>query len=143
MANETLLEITGPGIAPYSARGITQTLAPIQAATSLRRTINGTLKDLSGSQFRKYASNISCADQLAPAFDGLWPGAALTVHCVAELSYKTIGGAPSRPVVSGSSRVEGAYTYYRPVLQMRVVTPSMNADEWAAANQWSIDLEEI
>jgi hypothetical protein len=143
MSNETLLEITGPGIAPYSARGITQTLATIQAAQNMRRTINGTLLDISASQFRKYASNISCADQLAPAFDGLWPGQALTVHCVAELSYKTLGGSPSRPAVPGSSRTEGAYTYYRPILQMRVVSPSMSADEYAAQNQWSIDLEEI
>jgi hypothetical protein len=71
--------IDGIGIPDYSARGLTQTLEPIEAAISLRRTINGGLKDLSFAQFRKYKSTISCHDQEPPAVDGVWPGHVVTI----------------------------------------------------------------
>jgi hypothetical protein len=151
MANETLLVLSGDGVAPYSARGLTQTFAPIEASKSLRRSINGSLKDLSQVQFRKWASTISCADQLAPALDKLWPGQILEVDCAAELSYK-VGGSPGRPVVDTDSsdpssgealRVEGNYVYYRPRLTMRVVNHNQQFDEWGCVVQWSLELEEV
>jgi hypothetical protein len=64
MSADTVLVLHGIGIPEYSARGVTQTLQPIEAAGSLRRTVNGTLKDLSFAQFRKYRSNIGCASGL-------------------------------------------------------------------------------
>jgi hypothetical protein len=148
MSNETLLVLSGPGVAPYSARGLTQTLTPIGAAANNRRSINGDLLDLSQPQFRKYASSISCADQLAPALDGVWPGMTLTVDCVAELSYKTSGGSPSRPIVDVASseeatRTEGAYTYYRPRLTMKVMAHNQQEDEYGRVVQWSLELEEV
>jgi hypothetical protein len=142
MANETLLVLSGPGVQPYSARGLKQTLTPIGAAANNRRTINGDLLDLSQQQFRKYASTISCSDQLAPALDGVWPGLVLTVDCVAELAYKTVGGTPARTVVSGSSRTDGAYTFYRPRLTMRVMNYNMDEDEYGRVLAWSLELEE-
>jgi hypothetical protein len=131
------------GVPLYSARGLTQTLEPIQQAQQLRRTINGASVDLSVSQFRKYSSRISCTDQRAPAIDGIWPGQTVTVSCVAELSYLTEGGTPQRTVVSGSSYTEGAFTFYRPQLTMRVVTPQTQMDEYKASVEWHLDLEEI
>src|SRR5262245_39386362 len=142
MSDDTLLLLSGIGIPDYSARGLTQTLEPIEAATSLRRTVNGTLVDLSFAQFRKYKSTISCQDQEPPAIDGVWPGHVVTVDCVAELSYPS-GGSPARTVVGGSSRTEGAFVFYRPQLQMRVTGFSMNRDEYGAAVQWQMDLEEL
>jgi hypothetical protein len=109
----------------------------------MRRTVNGALVDLSAVQFRKYRSSIVGNDQLPPAFDGIWPGQILTVSCLAELSYLTAGGTPQRPVVSGSSRVDGEFTFYRPELQMRVVSFSPVTDEWQARVGWTLDLEEI
>lgn len=105
--------LSGIGIPDYSARGLTQTLEPIEAAASLRRTINGALKDLSFAQFRKYKSTISCQDQEPPALDGVWPGRVVTVDCVAQLSYP-VDGSPARPMVAGSGRTEGAFAIYRP-----------------------------
>ncbi len=67
------------------------------------------------AQFRKYKSSISCRDQEPPAIDGVWPGHVVTVECVAELSYPT-GGSPARPVVSGSTRTQGGFVFYRPQL---------------------------
>lgn len=136
----TNLVISGPGIQPYSARGLTQTLSPINAASSQRRTINGNLKDLSRAQFRKYASTISCQDQTAPAFAGVWPGMQVTVDCVAELSFPTATGMPERTVVD--SRVDGDFTFYRPRLVMRVTDFNESQDEYGAQVSWSLQLEE-
>ena len=138
-----VLTLSGPGVPPYSARGASQTLEPISASQQLRRTINGSLVDLSRSEFRKYRSTISCADQQPPAVDGVWPGQQITVGCISELSYKTSGGSPARSVVSGSSRVEGSYTFYRPSLIMRVVSFSQQTDEYGASVSWSLELEEV
>jgi hypothetical protein len=140
--SDTLLVLSGIGIPDYSARGLSQTLEPIEASASLRRTINGALMDLSFAQFRKYKSTISCQDQEPPAVDGVWSGHVVTVDCVAELSYPT-GGAPTRPVVGGSSRTDGTFVFYRPQLQMLVTRLSVNRDEYGAAVQWQMDLEEV
>jgi hypothetical protein len=142
MSDDTLLVLTGIGVPDYSARGLTQTLEPIEAAISLRRTVNGGLKDLSFAQFRKYKSSISCRDQEPPAVDGVWPGRVVTVDCIAELSYPT-GGSPARPVVSGSTRTQGGFVFYRPQLQMLVTGFSTNRDEYGADVQWQMDLEEV
>lgn len=141
MAAETVLKLTGMGLAPYSARGLTQTLMPIAGAANLRRTISGKLRDLSLPEFRKYSSSIRGNDQRGPAVDSIWPGQLLTVECLYELAYPT-GGVPGRPVVPGSSHVDGGTTYYRPVLQMRVVGWTADQDEWGAAVNWTLDLEE-
>lgn len=146
----TLLTIApvsdGPMLTPYSARGLNQTLEPIienPLGTQIRRSINGTLIDLTYSQFKKYRSVITCTDAQAPAFDGAEHGQIVTVDCCAELSYKTSGGSPSRTVVTGSSRVEGDWTYYRPQLTMMVVGFRQGFDEWRSDYQWSLELEEV
>ena len=139
----TLLVLTPEGVPPYSARGLTQTLTPIQAAANYRRTVNGSLVDLSLEQFRKYASTISCEDQEAPSMDAVPIGAVVEVDCVAELGYLTTGGAPAKPVVTGSSRVSGEHTYYRPKLTMMVTGKSRETNEWGAAVSWSVELEEV
>ena len=138
-----VLTLSGIGVPPYSARGASQTLEPIGSSQQLRRTINGELIDISRAEFRKYRSTISCVDQQPPAIDGVWPGQVLTVGCISELSYLTAGGAPARPLVSGSSRTEGDYTFYRPSLTMRVVAFSQDTDEYGAVVSWSLQLEEV
>lgn len=142
-ASGTLLVISGPGIPDFAARGLTQSLDPIDASAVTARTVNGTLIDLSPAQMRKYTSTISCTDVDGPALDGIWPGMPLTVDCVAELGYATTGGTPQRPVVTGSERVVGGYTYYRPRLEMLVTKYSVSVDEYGAAVAWSLELAEI
>lgn len=143
MANETLLVLSGNGVMPYSARGLSQTLDLIAGASQNRRSINGALVDLSQPQFRKYASTITCTDQNAPALDGIWPGMQLTVDCIAELSFKTAGGVQTRTAVPDSSRTEGAFTIYRPRLTMRVMAFNTNQNEYEASVAWSLQLEEV
>lgn len=141
--DNTLLVISGPGLPTYAARGLTQTLDPIDAAGALARTVNGGLIDFSPPQMRKYKSTISCADVEAPALDGIWPGQPLTIDCVPELGYLTAGGTPQRNAVPGSERTAGAWTWYRPRLDMLVVSYSTSTDEYAAAVQWQLELEEV
>lgn len=139
----TLLVLSSLGVPLYSARGLTQTLNPIQQSFDMRRDINGNLYDVSNPNFRKYSSTISCRDMNAPSIDGLEVGQIVTVDCVAELSYATSGGSPSRTVVSGSSREVGNFTFYRPKLQMMITNYSISSDEYAADVSWQLDLEEI
>lgn len=139
----TLLVLSSMGVPLYSARGLTQTLTPIEQAFDQRRDINGTLVDISVSAFRKFKSTITCNDFNAPALDGVFIGQVLTVSCVSELSYPTSGGSPSRSVVSGSSRTLGAFTFYRPQMNMMVTGFNTSTNEWGADVAWQLDLEEV
>lgn len=135
------LVISGVGLPPASIRGVTQTLAPIGASQQLVRTVNGTLRDLSAPQFRKFSSVIRCADQDPPALEGVWPGRIVTVDCLAELAFPTASGAAERPIVG--SRVEGSWTVYRPRLVMMVVSFDLDRDDWRAVTGWTLELEEV
>lgn len=140
----TLLVMTGVALPPYSARGLTQTLEPADGGTStMRRTVNGELINLSPPQFHKYKSKITGRDMDPPGMNGIFPGAEVTIDCIAEISYPTAGNEPNRPVVPGSSRDEAGHTFYRPRLQMLVTGYSVQTDEWGAAVSWSLDLEEV
>jgi hypothetical protein len=138
----TALVISAIGLSPYSARGLSQTLEPAAIGVQTRRTVNGALVNLAPAQFAKYKSKVTGNDQAPPAIDGVFPGAAVTVDCVAELSFPT-GGVPDRPAVPGSVRIEGAFTYYRPRLEMLVTGFSAMTGEWDAQVGWTVDLEEI
>src|SRR5262245_53247805 len=139
---QTALVLSVMGVPLYSARGLSQTLEPIDAAANMRRSINGILTDVAHTQFRKYKSKISCTDQRAPAFDGAWPGLTVVVDCVAYLCYP-ITGSPDRTVIAGSSYTEGSFTFYRPRLTMMIIANSAKTDEWDATVPWEIDLEEV
>jgi hypothetical protein len=115
----------------------------VQASIQQRRTVSGTLVNISPTQLRKYRRTLTCRDQMPPALDGIWPGDQVTVKCACELSYLTAGGSPDRAVVAGSSRVDGSHTFYRPQLTMLVVSKSQQWDEWRAATTWQIELEEV
>lgn len=140
--SQTALTLSVMGVPLYSARGLSQTLEPIDASKNMRRSINGILTDVAHSQFRKYKSKITCSDMRAPAVDGIWPGMTIVVNCIAYLSYP-VGGTPKRTVVSGSSFTESGYTFYRPQLTMIVVSNTAQMEEWAGAVPWEIDLEEV
>lgn len=152
------LKLIGMGVAPYSARGITQSLAPIDGAAQLRRTINGILRDIHDPLFEKYQSSISANDQRPPGLDLVWPGKLLQVWCACYLGIEGtqaltttepvdttegITGEFGRNAVPGSIIHEGGWTYYRPLLTMRVTGLSTSFDEWAASNDWSMSLEEV
>lgn len=143
--SDTVLVLTGSSVigTQWAARGLKQSLKPIGGAGQLERTVNGELIDLSETQMRKFASTISGEDVYSPALNAVWPGDELTVDCIVELAYLTATGSADRTVVSGSSRVEGDYTYYRPQLTMRVMDFNVEEDEWGKVVSWQMDLEEV
>lgn len=137
----TLLIMTPIRVPLYSARGLTQTLTPCpDAKPTPMRTINGEARFLGGSQMRKYESVITCTDQNAPPFSGLWPGDLVTVQCVVELSYITDAGSPERTVVS--SRTVGAFTLYRPEIEFMVVDFNDSFQEYPHDHGWQLTLTE-
>jgi hypothetical protein len=142
-SSSSILRMTGVGVTPYSARGLTQTLQPIDASKSMKRAIDGAMVDISAPQFRKFASTISGSDQRTPALDGIWPGREVEVECISELSYVTAESTAQRLPVDGSERVEGIYTFYRPVLTMMVMDYSTSTDEYGATVNWTLALEEV
>lgn len=140
---ETYLILTGIGIPPYSARGLTQTLDPIPASQHLERASDGSLIDFSIPEMRKYMSKISCTDQALPALAGIWTGSTVVVDCIQELPFPTASpGLKERTEVPGSIRVDGDFTYYRPRLTMKVTHFSGNKVEYEARVSWTLDLEE-
>lgn len=143
--SDTILSISSFGHMIFQARGLTQSLAPIDEASQSGRTINGTLIDLSAPQFRKYKSTVTVGSEVyAPPLDGIFPGQIVTVDCAVSLAYITgTSGHPNRPEVSGSSWEENGYTFYRPQLTMMVKNPETHFDEWKNVVGWSCDLEEV
>ena len=137
----TVLRLTGIGVPPYSARGLQQTLEPIDMQVNVRRTINGRLRDLSVPQFQKYKSTISGTDQTPPAIDGVWNGKIVIVDCIAQLSFEEYGQA-QREVVEGSEYTEAGFTFYRPRLTMMVLRLTTQRDEYQHTVAWQMDLEE-
>lgn len=140
----TWLTLSGIGVPPYSARGLSQSIEQIDAGVVLARDWNGNLLDLSNPNFQKYRTSISGDDQAPPAFDGVWLGRLITIECIQEFSYLTgMVGAPHRTPVAGSSRVEGAFTFYRPTLVCRITAFGIDEEEWAAGVGWSLEAEEV
>lgn len=141
---QTVLQFYEMGGVPlYSTRDASQILHPIPASQDMARTVNGVMTDLSDLiTFRKFASEISCTDFNSPPFDGFWPGMTVTVDCVAELCYGT-GGSASRPAVSGSSYVLGAFTVYRPQIIFKIIDYQITMKEWASETSWTLSLEEV
>lgn len=145
----TILAINGISFPRASARGMTQTLAPIVQASQLQRTVDGDLDDLSLDQFQKYASEITCRDYNAPALDGIFPGRQIVVDCIPELAYEpptdevVLGENANRDVVPGSAREEDGFVFYRPRLTMRVIDFQMTRDEYGSTMGWTLRLEEV
>lgn len=147
MTEDTILTLSGVGVPLWSARGLRQSLTPIAQSVQPRRTVNGTLVDLSNALFYKYASTISCSDMRPPAVDGKWPGQVVVVDCVQELCVEANTDSETedlgRESVPGSVREENGFVFYRPRLTMMVVGMEMETDEWGQVVAWSMSLEEV
>jgi hypothetical protein len=132
-------------LTPYAARGLTQTLEPLSGAGGgnwLRRDVNGILRSLADTRFRKYRSTITCTDGETPCLDDGWIGETVQVNCALELNHVT-GATPARGVVPGSTRTQGTVTYYRPIMTMLVAGIKISGAEYPATYAWQIDLEEV
>lgn len=153
--NPTLLYIApisgrdNMSLPPYGARSLTQTLNPINgpgggggSSGLLRRSLRGRMIDLTSPIFHVYRSTVSYRDGTPPALDDSWIGEIVQVDCAIELAYVT-GGSPKRTVVSGSTRVEGWLTYYRPSLIMMVSGIQQSFSEYEGLYNVTVDFEEL
>jgi hypothetical protein len=138
----SILRLSGIGVPPYASRGLSEALQPIDTSDVVR-TINGELVDFGFEQFQKFQVTITGNDMRPPACSGVWKGQVVTVDCITALCYQTLGGAPDRPVVDGSEIEEAGFTYYRPRLNMMVMSFGTTTDEWNADVSWTMVLEEI
>lgn len=139
----TLLVISGPGISPYSARGLVQTYEPIGNSQHQEESVNGHLIDLSAVQFRKFKTKISCTDHNTPALSGVWPGTVVDMECVEEMSFLTATPEmQEREAVDGSVRIVGAYTFYRPKLRVMFLGFSVAGEEYQRQVVWSMEFSE-
>lgn len=137
----TDLVLSGIGVQPYSARGLTQTMGYIAQAVVPQRTVNGKLKSLVLDQFKKYTTTISGDDVLPPVCEGVWPGKIVTVDCVVELSG-LIGAPRERTEVPDSGYEQGGFYIYRPRLIMMVMAVDWDRKEYERGSAWNITLEE-
>lgn len=143
-SDPTLLSLEGIGVHPYSARGLSQTLEPIDAQAHIERTVNGELIDFGYDPMKKYKSTISGSDVRPPAVDGVWAGKIVTVNCIATISHPEYVGFGREPVNYDDAVImeQGFITYY-PRLRMMVMGFSIDQDEFGAVVGWKMDLEEI
>lgn len=139
---QTVLQLSPIGIPPYSARGLTETIKNIDAANQFRRDINGTLIKVSPAQFNKLAIQITCTDMDSPGINGVPIGTEITADLVNEMAFITASGSPSYPVVPGSTRTDGIWTFYRPRVVFLLMSLSIQRDEFGRAIAWELDLEE-
>ena len=158
--NETVLDLVELGIIPQSARQLGQTLTPDRAG-SLRRLANGELKARMRPSLRKFRSTISFSDTYPPAFNGVWEGDVVTVHCASEISGKA-GETFVRPHVEGSViwrnalgdvipsgadeavAPSGATNFtFRPTITFMVEGWDLDTDEWGAVVSSTLNLREV
>jgi hypothetical protein len=137
---DTVLVITGIGLPPFSARGVTQTFATLPG--SFERTVNGKLVSTSArEQVEKYTTTLTFNDTESPSLDGIFEGKRVIVDWIREFSYAT-GGSPAREVVEDSEHIEGDVTWYRPRMTMLVKAVSGSTPEWDGMSPAQLDLEE-
>lgn len=166
--SETILTLGNIVIPIGAGRQITQTLQPIDNG-DLRRTVNGTLKDLTRLENRKFSGQIRCTDMSTPAIAELWKGQIILVDCIQPLNqnisptsltailirdpvagsiygYDAAGNKHQPSLVNGRDvefLVNVLNIRFRPRLNMMVLATSIDVDEYPAEEGWSIDLEEV
>jgi len=143
LPTNTLLVIYEVGQPLYASRGLTQTYQPIKQALQQSRSVNGVAMDLSAEQFRGLIdSEITCTDFQSPSLNGVKAGKIITVDCAFEYSYLTATDSPAKSVVGGSTRIQGAFTFYRPSIVFMVVDFSVGFEEYKSEYAWKLALTE-
>lgn len=155
-----------------AARGIDVDVSPIDAG-ELRRTVNGSLKNLSNPLFRKLKISLAHSGGRVPTLVGLWRGMSVTVHLPDPVEQLPVPGTPTTAVlarqpVPGSVRgvtVDGvdispsssstsapwnvtfaepvAFVAYRPIVQCLIASWSRSENDWGRSASWSVELEEV
>jgi hypothetical protein len=120
----TVLELSGLTLRNYSARALTLEVGLIDAG-QLAYDVNGTLRDLTMEQFRKYTFALSCTDVDVPIFEDVWKGAPVTLTI---LPYSGMAEDVEDAQQTFSCLVSGWTT---------------SNDEWGRMTGWTLNLTQI
>lgn len=126
-----------------SATFVRESLVPISEGTQIVRDVNGNLRSLGNTAFRKYRLSLSCNDNRLPPLSNLWASQVVDVEMSTVIAER--GTTPSRTAVAGTVSVIGSRVEYRPRLTMMITRPPELSDvEWqGGAAGWSMELEEV
>lgn len=119
----TLLELTGITLNNYSARNLTLQMVPIDPG-ELAYDANGTLHDLTMTQFRKYKFTITCTDVDAPVLDNLWKGQLVSITILPFSGFAAI-----------SDEIEQTF-------DCMLSNWTMGNEEWPRRTGWTLELLE-
>ena len=168
---ETALTLSLGGFPPFSARGCTQKLTPLQLGQFFR-TIDGQLIHTHPGLEKKYHTLINCSDQTPPATDHLVPGCLVTVGCIQRIWQKWDGKSiislekipiansimvmdQNRSIIPVASQnltqinvqdqesEKTGFISYRPLLSMRLIRYVLTTKEWDLSVSWEMELEEV
>jgi len=163
-----ILRISGISFPPFSLRYCQQTLELVHTG-SLRRTIQGRMVNV-GVSYQKFKTRIEGADKNPPPIDTLKFGDVVTVSCIQRIWQTVQPGTiftPIRPYVLGTllaidadnnpvpivEQEEGGSfateaeeilsLSFCPILEMRLMHFSTQAEEWGRGSVWHLDFEEV
>jgi len=85
---------------------------------------NGTLHDLTMTQFRKYKFTVSCTDMDAPVLDDVWKGKLVTITIL-----------PKAGLAPDSEEEQQSF-------DCMLANWTVNVDEWQARTGWTLELLE-
>jgi hypothetical protein len=161
---ETCLTLSIGGLPPFSARGCSQVLTPIECGET-HRTVNGDLVTTVSNLHHKYRTTIKGNDKLPIAMDRLWKGQGVDVGCIQRLWQKAddvhlqLSRTPvenSVLAISGDRQpveilgIQGktitlaapGFVGYRPNLSMKITDFGYETSEWQDGVSWFLELEE-
>jgi hypothetical protein len=168
MKNLTL-KIVNKDTTLFSVPHCTQELTHIPQGTFMR-TLAGSMVFTGGASDYKYRTLIKGQGQEPPAFEGMYRGRQVTVHCIQYLAQRVSRGVNevtlARPCVQGSVAVldtlrrplphtliddrhvrlthpEGGLIQYQPRLEMLIMDLHLEAHEKQGVMHWKIVLEEV
>jgi hypothetical protein len=119
----TILALSGITLNNYSARQLTLQITPIDPG-ELAWDANGTLHDLTMTQFRKRKFTVSCTDTDAPVLDDVWKGKLVSITILPKSGF----AAESDEEQQTFACMLSSWT--------------VNNEEWPARVGWTLELLE-
>jgi len=169
LTGETDLVISGADLAPFSARGVSQSYSPDNAAAKIRRTVNRKAVALRFGTEDKLRTSVSCDDMAAFAADRIYIGKAVDVDFAIDMDAHVPAGETSvtlsRTPVPGSvhardedgipvavtvvgkvvtfaAQPSAVFVGYRPRMPMLIESWKIDGRPWEAATGWNMELVE-
>lgn len=151
MNTDTDLVIVGRRIPAASMRGLKGDITPIANGVIIEM-LDGSMRDQTVEEARKFEISLSCEDVNAPPVWGLWVGSILEIDFPLIIA-QPVGEEPLRPAAAGSvfytdaednlevpeGDPRAAWRNYKPHLRIMLSEPwKLGFDEWSASTTLSL-----